>query len=92
MVGVQLGHMFNCRSRSRSSFEGLFSNPHIWFAAATVAGLQLLAIGFASVAKVLGTTALDSRDWAVAIGSVLAPIGVVEATKAFVSFSRNDRQ
>jgi Ca2+-transporting ATPase len=82
LVGVQLGHMFNCRSRTRSAFADLFSNPHIWFAAATVAGLQLLAIGLAPVARVLGTVALDSRDWAIAVGSVLAPIAIVETTKA----------
>ena len=82
LVGVQLGHMFNCRSRTRSAFEGLFRNPHIWFATATVVGLQVLAISFAPVAKVLGTADLESRDWAIAIGSVLAPIVIVEATKA----------
>jgi Ca2+-transporting ATPase len=92
LVGVQLGHMFNCRSRTRSAFEGLFRNPHIWFAAATVAGLQLLAIGFAPVAEVLGMAALDSRDWAIAVGSVLAPIAVVEATKALAGLSRHYRQ
>jgi Ca2+-transporting ATPase len=86
LVGVQLGHMFNCRSRTRSAFEGLFRNPHLWFAAATVVGLQLVAIGVEPVAKVLGTTAIDSRDWAIAVGSILAPIVVVEITKA--GFSR----
>jgi Ca2+-transporting ATPase len=82
LVSVQLGQMFNCRSRTRSAFEGLFRNRHIWFAAATVTGLQLLAIGFAPLAQVLGTVALESRDWAIAVGSVLAPIAIVEATKA----------
>ena len=92
LVGVQLGHMFNCRSRTRSAFEGLFRNPHIWFATATVVGLQVLAISFAPVAKVLGTADLESRDWAIAIGSVLAPIVIVEAAKALAYVRRQSRQ
>ena len=40
LIGVQVGHTFNCRSRSRSAFDGFFSNPHIWYAMATVLAIQ----------------------------------------------------
>src|SRR5262249_12862498 len=32
LIGVQLGHMFNCRSRTQSAFVGLFRNPSLWLA------------------------------------------------------------
>jgi Ca2+-transporting ATPase len=92
LVGVQLGHMFNCRSRTRSAFEGLLRNPHIWFAAATVAGLQVLAMGFAPIAQVLGLVTPQSTDWAIIAGSVLTPIAVVEVTKALAGLSLRRRQ
>src|SRR5207344_355035 len=40
LVAVQLGHMFNCRSRRYSAFSGLFRNPFLWIATAVVIGLQ----------------------------------------------------
>ena len=43
LIGVQLGHLFNCRSRTRSAFSNFFSNPYIFAAAAIVIGLQIVA-------------------------------------------------
>jgi magnesium-transporting ATPase (P-type) len=56
LVAVQLGHMFNCRSRSRSAFDGLFRNPFIWLATLIVVLLQVLAVYFAPLSQVLGTS------------------------------------
>ncbi|HWC77776.1 MAG TPA: HAD-IC family P-type ATPase [Blastocatellia bacterium] len=82
IIGAQTGHLFNCRSRTRSAFEGLGRNPFIWAAAAIVVALQLIAIYAGPIARVLDTTPLTSSDWLIAGGAVIAPILFVEATKA----------
>src|SRR6185295_20387310 len=65
LVAVQLGHMFNCRSRSRSAFDGLFRNPFIWLATLIVVLLQVLAVYFAPLSRVLGTVKPSAMDWVV---------------------------
>lgn len=89
-VGVQLGHLFNCRSRSRSAFEGLFRNSFIWGAVGIVVGLQLLAVYFAPLARVLDTVVPTSADWLIVGLSALAPILIVEATKIFARAARDN--
>ncbi len=81
LVGTQLGHLFNCRSRSRSALTGLFTNAYIWAAAAMVVALQLLAVWWSPLARVLQTVAPNPMDWWIAVLAVLAPIVVVEITK-----------
>ena len=81
VVGVQLGHMFNCRSRTRSALEGLFSNGFVWGAAAIVIVLQLLAIWLSPLARVLRTVPPTAMDWGIIGLTVLAPIVIVEITK-----------
>lgn len=84
LVGVQLGHMFNCRSQVHSAAAGLFRNPFVWAAAAIVAALQLLAICLQPLARVLGTVPLGGKDWLLVGLATLAPIIVVEMTKLSV--------
>jgi Ca2+-transporting ATPase len=86
LIGVQLGHLFNCRSRTRSAFDGFFSNPFVWIAAVLVVALQLTAVYFAPLSQVLDTTTPTETDWLMIGASTVAPIVVVEATK-FVSRS-----
>ncbi len=81
VVGVQLGHMFNCRSRTRSALEGLFSNGFVWGAAGIVIVLQLLAIWLSPLARVLRTVPPTAMDWGIIGLTVLAPIVIVEITK-----------
>jgi P-type Ca2+ transporter type 2C len=81
IIGVQLGHMFNCRSRTRSAFEALFRNPFIWLASAIVVALQLIAIYVNSIARMLDTTPLTSTDWLIAGMCVVSPILIVELIK-----------
>ena len=81
LVAVQLGHMFNCRSRSRSAFEGLFRNPFIWLATLIVVLLQLLAVYFTPLSQVLGTVKPSAMDWAVVCGCGLLVVGIVEVAK-----------
>jgi Ca2+-transporting ATPase len=81
LVGVQLGHTFNCRSRTRSALEGLSRNPYLWIASAVVIALQLSAIYFRPLGDVLETAPINGSDWTVAGISIVAPIMIVEATK-----------
>lgn len=86
VCGVQLGHLYNCRSQTRSTFNGFFSNPYIFVATAIVIGLQLIAVYFAPLAKILGTMPPNNIDWLVIIGSVILPVIIVEITKALSRF------
>ena len=81
LVAVQLGHTFNCRSRTRSAFEGLFRNPFLWIAAFVVILLQLLAVYLSPLTAVLGTVKPSMIDWLVICTSGLLTIAVVEITK-----------
>ena len=81
LVAVQLGHTFNCRSRTRSAFEGLFRNPFLWIAALVVILLQLLAVYLSPLAVVLGTVKPSMIDWLVICTSGLLTVAVVEITK-----------
>jgi len=82
LVAVQLGHTFNCRSRSRSAFDGIFRNPFLWLAVLVVVALQLLAAYFSPLAEILGTVKPSAIDWVVICSSGLLAIAVVEVAKA----------
>jgi Ca2+-transporting ATPase len=88
LVSVQLGHTFNCRSRRRSAFDGIFRNPFIWIAAVIVVLLQLFAAYFAPLAAVLGTVGPSTTDWIVISSSGLLAIVIVEITKLFFTQRR----
>ena len=90
VVGSQLGHLYNCRSRTRSAFEGFFRNPYIFLASAIVIGLQLLAIYFPPLARVLDTVPPTTADFAVIMLSVISPIIIVEITKLFARRKSGD--
>ena len=92
LISVQLGHTFNCRSRTRSAFDGLFRNPFLWFAVFIVVALQLLASYFAPLAAVLGTVAPAWIDWVV-VGSVgLMAVVIVEVAKLIFRWRRSRSQ
>ena len=81
LVGVQIGHTFNCRSRIHSAFTGLFRNPFVWVAIAIVITLQLLALYQPFLARVLDTHPLNAPDWWIIASTIILPIIVVEITK-----------
>lgn len=83
LIGVELGHLLNCRSRTRSAFEGLFTNPFVWIAAAIVVGLQLLAIYIPPLAHVLDVVVPNTSDWTILALATVAPVIIVELTKRF---------
>jgi Ca2+-transporting ATPase len=94
LIGGQLGHTFNCRSRTRSAFNGLLRNRFILIAAVIVISLQLLAVYFSPLARVLGTVRPSETDWLVILFCSLAPILIVEATKTVTrwKFATKDAQ
>ncbi|NDD63227.1 MAG: cation-transporting P-type ATPase [Acidobacteria bacterium] len=81
LIGGQLGHIFNCRSRTRSVFDGLFRNRFLWLSILLVVCLQLMAVFFAPLAAILGTALIDRADLVAVIGSVFLPIVIVEVVK-----------
>ena len=81
LVGAQLGHLFNCRSRTRSALEGLFRNVFVWGAVFIVIVLQLLAVWWEPLTRVLETVAPNSQDWGIVSLAVFGPIIIVELTK-----------
>lgn len=82
LVSVQLGHTFNCRSRTRSAFDGLFRNPFIWVAVLVVVTLQLFAAYFEPLAAVLGTVPPATVDWVIIGACGLLVIAIVEVVKS----------
>lgn len=82
LIGVQLGHLFNCRSRTRSMFVGFFKNPYIFAAVAIVILLQSLALYVSPIAAILDLVPPNLNDLVVALGCVLAPVLIVEIAKA----------
>ena len=83
LVGVQLGHMLNCRSRTRSAFSNLFRSPFIWAALLVVAGLQLLAVYLAPLARLLQTVPLTATDWMIVTAAIIATVIMIEVVKIF---------
>lgn len=83
LVGVQIGHLFNCRSRTRSTFDRFFSNPLIFVSTAIVISLQLIAIYNPLLSRVLELETPNARDWIVTSVAVVLPIAFVELVKAF---------
>ena len=81
LISVQLGHMFNCRSRTQSAFVGLFRNPYLWIATLIIILLQLIAVYLQPIGRVLDTVHLTRRDWAIISVASLIPIIIVEITK-----------
>jgi Ca2+-transporting ATPase len=81
LIGVQIGHTFNCRSRSRSAFDGLFSNPHIWYASATVLGMQAVLFSSARLMQIVGVVRPQARDLVILGAAVVLPVAIVEVGK-----------
>jgi Ca2+-transporting ATPase len=82
LIGGQMGHTFNCRSRTRSAFSGLLRSPFILIAAVIVISLQLLAVYVSPLARVLDTVRPSETDWVVIVLCSVAPVLIVEATKS----------
>jgi P-type Ca2+ transporter type 2C len=91
VVGVQLGHLFNCRSQTRSVVSGFFSNSFIFVAVAIVVGLQLFGIHFTPLARVLDLVKPEIYDYFMILISGILPIIIVEITKIIKNFRKDPR-
>lgn len=83
LIAVQLGHLFNCRSRSRSAFSRFFANPYIFLAIAVVVLLQTVASVFTPLSNVLGLVQPNAGDAAVILLAFVLPVAIVEAVKSY---------
>jgi P-type Ca2+ transporter type 2C len=90
LVAVQIGNLFNCRSRMHSAFTGFFRNPFIFVAVAASVFLQFLAIYFPPLARILDTAVPNKIDYPVIGISLILPVVIVELTKAF--YNRKSRK
>ncbi len=81
LVGVQIGHLFNCRSRTRSAFEGFFRNFFIFAAVAVMVLLQALALYLSPIAGILDLVPPNWNDILLTLGCILTPVLIVELTK-----------
>jgi Ca2+-transporting ATPase len=88
LVSVQIGHTFNCRSRTASAFRDAHRNPYLWSALVVVFGLQLFAYHFAPLARLLGVSRLVPADHLVLAICAAAPIVIVEAQKLVIRWRR----
>ncbi|MFN2322350.1 MAG: cation-translocating P-type ATPase [Trueperaceae bacterium] len=79
---TQVAHTFNARSVRQSVFSRrTFANRWVWGAVLLCIALQLLAVYQPGLQQVLGTVALDGRDWALVTGLALLPVVVTEVVK-----------
>lgn len=79
---VQVVHVFNARSQSRSAFDArLFTNGWLWAAVALCVLLQLAAVYAPFLRVILHTVPLSATDWGVVVGCALLPLAVVEFVK-----------
>ena len=81
LVGVQIGHLFNSRSRTRSAFEGFFRNFFIFAAVAVMVLLQALALYLSPIAGILDLVPPNWNDILLTLGCILTPVLIVELTK-----------
>jgi Ca2+-transporting ATPase len=82
MVGVEVGHTLNCRSRIRSAFEGLLRNRHVWFALGTVVMLQIIAVASSPLRRVLDLVSPERLDIALFVAAIVTPVVIVEIQKS----------
>lgn len=88
LIGGQIGHTFNCRSRIRSAFDGLFANPHIWYASATVLGMQVVLFASAPLMRIVGVVRPVGADLIVLAASMVLAVAIVEGGKWFARLRR----
>ncbi|HEX6124119.1 MAG TPA: HAD-IC family P-type ATPase [Pyrinomonadaceae bacterium] len=83
LIGVQIGHLFNCRSRTRSAFHAFFSNPFIFVSVAIVVALQAYAVIDPFLSNILQLDKPNARDYIVLGIATALPLAVVEISKVF---------
>lgn len=83
LVGGQIGHLFNCRSRRHSAFKRFFANRYVFIAVGIVVLLQFSAVYFTPLANILELIRPNAFDWLIVGISTILPIIIVEISKLF---------
>jgi Ca2+-transporting ATPase len=79
---AQVFHAFSARSQRRSAFtDRLFTNGWLWAAVLACIALQLAAVYWPFLQRVLHTAPLTAADWALVGACSFAPVLVVEGIK-----------
>lgn len=79
---AQVFHAFSARSQRRSAvLSSLFRNGWLWTATFVCIGLQLAAVNWPLLNRVLHTVLLTQQDWLLVAICSLAPAFIVEAVK-----------
>jgi Ca2+-transporting ATPase len=89
LISVQGGHLFNCRSRTRSAFQGVMRNPWVFLAVAFVVAIQMAALSIEPIPNILGIVTPNLQDLAVLAGCAVTPILITEVAKFFWRASRS---
>jgi Ca2+-transporting ATPase len=86
---AQTFHLANARSAGQVlEFRKAVSNPYALGAVVLVLLLQLVAVYFDPLSKVLGTYPLSGRDWLVVAGLALIPAAVGQTIKLIAGMRR----
>jgi Ca2+-transporting ATPase len=84
LMFVQLVHVRNLHSNSRSSFvTNPFSNKPLIYAIAASAGMALVVLLVPAIRNAFSLVMLDTRQWIIVTVMSLMPIVVVELFKLF---------
>lgn len=78
----QLAHLLNVRSEKQSAFKHLFTNRYLWGAMAISVCVQLIVILIPTLHPFFTVTALNAVQWVTVVLASVAPLAVVEITKA----------
>jgi P-type Ca2+ transporter type 2C len=89
LVGVQIGQTFNCRSRTRSAFDGVTRSGYLWISIAAVLILQLCVAKISALQSILGLQTPAPADWVVFAIAIVVPIAVVDTVKALKRIRRD---
>lgn len=86
-VLFQFFNIFNARAEKGSAFNRqFFSNGKLWFALATVVGLQIVVVHWAPAQEIFATVDLSLAEWALATAVAATTLLFEEARKAFLAF------
>ncbi|MEZ5786829.1 MAG: cation-translocating P-type ATPase [Xanthobacteraceae bacterium] len=81
LMMFQLFDVFNCRSRRRSAFNGVFENKWLWGAVALSLGTHILVIYLPAMQAAFRTVPLTLFDWAVVTGVAATLLITMEVAK-----------
>lgn len=83
IVIFEMGLVFSVRSPDKNFFTGFFRNPFLLFSVVFSLALQLLAVYNPVFQRVLGTMALETKDWILVLELCIGAWLIIEIWKAF---------